>query len=131
MFGGAVEFETSSKRVPHVRVPVSAVVAPDFEISPEVIILQHGEPTGESRVTIRSLKPSRIIRLQIMTAEGPKELPTAVVTEDLNDDLGLSHVRRVKNSSLALAQRIDFEVEIRNGAGQKETRSASVQIKGL
>ena len=131
MFGSTVEIETSSKQVPHARVPVSATVTPDVEITPEVIVLQKLGPPADSRVTIRTLEASRIIRLLLLTSQGYQTLTQGAVTAYLNDIPGLSHFCTFKNSSLVGAKRLEFELEILKEAGRIEARSAFVEIKGL
>lgn len=133
VFDGVVDFETSSTRVPRATIPVSATVIPEIVTVPETIVLPRPEKSGESRITIQTLQPSRIVRVRVIADGVPQELQFAgnINNPDEGDSWGLKHLRRINNASLVKAKRVDFELEVRNGTGRNEARSASVQIRSL
>jgi hypothetical protein len=131
VFSGAIEVETSSERMPMVRIPVRASVRPNVEVTPEVVVLPAAVASGESRFKIRTLQPSKIVRATILTPDGFKRLQPNIETTDLNQSWELTHIRHAQNASLADAERIDFELEVRSGIGRKEARTVSVQVQRL
>ncbi|HEY0551723.1 MAG TPA: DUF1573 domain-containing protein [Verrucomicrobiae bacterium] len=131
IFGETILLRTTSPRVPQARFSVSASVVPTVEVRPTMLILREGDPSGESRITIRTVEPSRIARLNVVTDQGSKEVTALPPEKDSGWEEGLEHVRRVSNSLLVRARRLDFELEVRNGADKKEARSASVQIRAF
>ncbi len=131
VFGETILLRTTSPRVPQTRVSVSAAVVPTVEVRPTMLILRAGDPSGESRITIRTVEPSRIARLNVVTDQGSREVTAMPPEKDSGSEEGLEHVRRVSNSLLVQARRLDFELEVRNGADKKEARSASVQIRAF
>jgi hypothetical protein len=115
---------TSSQRAPEVIIPLSGQVVPDVEVTPRLVVLSGNGAFQESRFTLRTTKPSRINRVLI---NPNKVIPSPIQSEDW----ALSHVFAVSNALLSGADRMDFELEVRNRAGQTEARSSSVQVKSL
>jgi hypothetical protein len=130
-FGGTVEVETSSAFMPLVKIPVSGTVAPDVEMTPQLIVLQKPRPSGECRITARTREPSRIIRLLALTSQGYQAVTGDALSGSLDDTMRVSHLCVFKNLALVGTKRLDFEFEVRKQAGGTETRSAFVEIKGL
>jgi hypothetical protein len=130
-FSDSINVTTSSKRVPTVSIPVSGKVVPDIEISPEVVILPANGISGESRFTLLTAQPSRLVRITGKTSAGPKEIQTAGEKKNIFGDWGMSHTFRIVNSALTTAERIDVALEVQHGSDRLEARSVSVQIKGL
>jgi hypothetical protein len=129
-FKQTIMVQTSSKRIPCLSIPVSAVIRPELEITPDMIVLQ-GQASGESRFTIHTLQASRVVRAVVTRNNvGVEILPTVDVSSS-EETWDLTHIRQVANASIAGAERIDFELTVRNGAGRTEARSVSVPIKSL
>lgn len=131
LLSGFVQADMSSKRVPHLVIPVSAQVIPELEITPDVIILPADAINQESRFTIRTVIPSRIVRVVAATDLGSHEIPTFAGGTNVPPAWGLSHVRRVSNAALAGAKQLNFELEVRKGTARVEARSVPVSIKSL
>lgn len=130
LFSSPLRLDTLSPRVPKVEIALKAQVVPEVEIIPDVLVLAPNDAQGQSRFTVRSLEPSRIVRAVNKSAQGVK-----VVQLNRNDegdrDWDIAHHFLIPNSSLADAASIDVELEIRRGAGEPEARVASAEIKRL
>ena len=131
VINGEIHVETSSIRTPRISIPVSAVIRPELEIAPEIVVLPRGGTLGESRFTIRTLQPSRAVRALVTKSGMSKEAPAAVDTNSPEEPFATAHVCRIDNSLLWGAERIDFELVVRNGAGRQEARTVSIQVKRL
>jgi len=131
VIAGTIDVQTSSERMPMIKIPVRASVRPNLEVSPEVVVFPNGIVTGESRFKISTLQPSKIVRVSIQTSAGLQELETAAMISDSSDDWVHTHVRRAANAALTDCERIDFELEVRTGIGRREARTVSVHVQRL
>jgi len=135
-FSEILQVNTSSQRVPEFGLPLRGLVVPDVEIVPDVLVLPSDTSRGESRVTLRTEEPSRIVRVSSETSAGIKELPS-VQDQTVHEDSGVppgwrfAHVCHILHSNLRGAQQINIAFEIRHGADRIEARSVSVQVKSL
>ncbi|MCL5746392.1 MAG: DUF1573 domain-containing protein [Acidobacteria bacterium] len=129
LFTSPLRLQTLSQRVPQVEIALKAEVVPEVEITPALLVLGP-DGAGESRFTVRTRRPSRIIRALTRSPQGPKTVPLNA-NEPEDSDWGLVHCFYVLNSALADAAQIDVELEVRHGAGETEARLASAQIKRL
>lgn len=132
-FDGMLSFDTSSTRVPSTRIPISVSVIPDVETTPVVIVFPPHEKPGESRITIQTVRSSRLVRVLLITEDTQQAPQYADTTDNGNEGgrWGLRHVVQINNASIIKAKRVDFELEIQNGTGRSEARSASVHIRRL
>jgi len=131
VFSTVLSVETSSKRVPVLIIPVSAVISPELEIAPDIIVLSGKATSGETRLTIRTFQASRVLHTVVTKSKISKEVPVTADPSGSEETWDLTHVRRIGNSFLAGAERIDFDLEVRNGTAPTEARSVSVQVKSL
>lgn len=125
---------TSSLRIPTVGISVSGFVNPDFEAVPEVIVIPSGLETGESHITIRSTRPSRIAHILSGTASQLRAPKTVQKIEPAANDFmawDVQHTVDLPNSALASAENVTFELEVRKGADRIEVASVTIQIKHL
>jgi hypothetical protein len=129
-FSRSLKLETLSERVPDVEFALKALVIPDVEITPELLVLPPGDSLGESRFTVRTSLPSRIIRALSRSAEQTGVIGAAR-SGDEDSEWEVVHHFLVANSALADATQLDVELEIRRNAGGIEARFASAQIKSL
>jgi len=126
-----INLTTSSKRVPVVSIPVSARIAPDIEISPEVVVLPASGLSGESRFTLLTTQRSRVTQVAVKTAEGSNEIEVLGAEEGNLKKWAFSHSFRVANRALVAAQEIDVAVELQQGTDRTEARCVPVQLKRL
>lgn len=130
LFTRTLRLETSSQRVPQVEITLKAAVVPEVEITPAMLVLGPNDGAGESRITVRSRQPSRIVRALTQPVHGP-ETVRLHWSEEEGSRWDLVHRFHVLNSALADATHLDVELEVRRGASETEARLASAQIKRL
>ncbi len=121
VFSGVAQVHTSSKRAPEATIYLNATVRPNIEVVPEILVLPHGGIMGKSRLTIRTIKPSKMIRRTIET-----KMDYQKYAEVLADDWSLCHVVEISNSSISEAKQINFDLEIENGTSSNEAGSLIV-----
>jgi hypothetical protein len=134
LFCKDIKLTTTSQRMPMLTIPVKAMIRPELEIAPDTVVLSSGAQAGslESRFTIGSLYPSKVVRASVLTKDHvSKEVPAIMDLASPEDTWDVTHVRRIANSLLTGAEQVDFELEIRDGTARPEARSVSVQIKSL
>ena len=130
LFSRPLTLPTLSTRVPRVEIALKAQVVPEVEITPDPLVLGPDPASGESRFSVRTRQPSRIVRAVGKSAHGAKVVELDQSGQE-DSEWGLAHHFLVRNSSLAGARQIDVELEVQRGAGETEARSASAQIERL
>lgn len=127
---GLAILETSSLRVPRLQVPLLAQVWPEEGVMPRVLVLPERGASGESRLTVETRRPARVLRLYVDRSAGLEELRAGAWSRD-TPDWGREHVCRVSNEALAGARAIIFELTVRDAADRTEARLARVPISRL
>lgn len=122
---------TSSPRAPMVMLSLSGQVIPEVEVSPSVLVISSGKPGGVSRLTVRSSEPSRVIRLFKVSGDSREPLPLVPAAPVSLSEWALAHALTVTNAAVADANRLEFTVHIKSGAGRSEARPVFVDIKRL
>ena len=128
---GEVILETSSKRTPVVRIPVLAQVWPQVAVAPPALVLAGAGLAGESRVTLETRTPSRILRIRAHTPGGVADLLGHGAWVDDSDKWGQLHFCHVRNEALDQARQLTFELMVRHDTDRTEAQSVSVDIKRL
>lgn len=124
---------TSSVRVPIARVDVRYQVVPDVEITPDVFVIPQGGVTSRKsfNVTIETRYPSKLIRTVCVSSNGVRLVQPMDETVPQSESWNTSHFRQIAAGKIEFQKQLDFELEVRNEAGQVEARTASVEIMSL
>ena len=72
LFSRPLTLPTLSTRVPRVEIALKAQVVPEVEITPDPLVLGPDPASGESRFSVRTRQPSRIVRAVGKSAHGAK-----------------------------------------------------------
>jgi len=125
-----LRISTASARVPVAKIPVRAQVVPELELIPDTIVLTSGIINEESLITVRTRKPSRILRVMGNSVNGavPQEIPTRT---DTTNQWDITHSVTIHNSQISGLDRMNFEVEVRTRPDVTEVWSGAVYVKNL
>lgn len=126
-----VNISTSSRRVPIAQIPVCGRIVPEIEVIPQMLILPLDPVYGESRLTVRTRRPSRILRVAGKTAEKLIEVPSLI-----NNNIGIneylfSHDLIVTNKDIAGLRQLNIQLQIRRDLSKYETRNLFIEVKNL
>jgi hypothetical protein len=127
-----LEFATSSRRVPILRIPTRAIVMPDIEIVPPVVVLSSPGIAAKSRFTVRSSRESRIANIWARSAGGLCALNAVPDHEDVSKGAwSREHTFQIRTSALAQAVALEVDVEMETEAGHRQVQSVSARVKNL
>ena len=94
------------------QIPIRAQVTPDCEISPELLILPEQGQLKESRFTVTTIQPSRLVRVLSGVDRDLREIAIDSGRLGASNYWAKSHSFRVSNSSLADSTRMKVELQI-------------------
>ena len=127
-FSENIRISTSSKRMPIAEIPVCAKTVPENSVVPQMLVFPSTPITGESRLTITTRNPSKIVRLVSKTGNNTKEVQPFIEGEN---EFSTSHILLVTNKDIADAQQLDIQLRILRNQEKEENKSTFVVIKRI
>jgi hypothetical protein len=128
-FSENIRIATSSKRMPVIEIPVCAKTVPENDVVPQMLIFPATPITGESRLTIRTRSPSKIVRLVSKRDNNSKEIQPFIIDE--TNEFSTSHILLVTNKDIADAQQLDIQLRIMRNQQKIENENIFIEVKNL